>query len=73
MFLQEQVIGKRRKVYQYNDTNSKVAEGMLHAGLSQVGVNRFLACLEIPPPDQKSLKRREREIGPVIERIAKET
>ena len=55
------------------DTRSKVAERMLHAGLSQVGINRSLSCLKIPPPDQKSSKRRGREIGPVIERIAKQT
>ena len=52
------------------DVNSKMATAMIHAGLSSTAVERFLRSLEIPPPDSKTLKRREREIGPAIERIA---
>lgn len=55
------------------DVNTKCAEGMLHAGLSQTAVQRFLATLEVPPPARSTLKIREREVGPVIERVAEET
>lgn len=70
-------IGKCHKNYVKGapiyDVNSKAAEGMLHAGLSGTAVERFLSTLEVPPPNHKILKRREREIGPAIERVADET
>ena len=55
------------------DVNTKVATGMLHAGMPATSVERFLGTLEIPPPNRKTLKRREREVGPVIEKFANET
>ena len=55
------------------DINTKCAEGMLHAGLSQTAVQRFLATLQIPPPARTTLKIREREVGPAFERVAEKT
>ena len=55
------------------DVNTKTAEGMLHAGLSQTAVERFLSTIQVPPPDHKTLKCRKREVGSVIEHVADET
>ena len=51
------------------DVNTKMAEGILHGGLSFTGAERFLATLQIPPPDRKTMKRREKEIGSAIESV----
>ena len=51
------------------DINTKLATGLIHSGLSIASVQRFLECLEIPPPSSKCFKAREREVGPVVERI----
>ena len=51
--------------------NRKAAATMLNAGMSQVQVKRFTACMEIPPVNISTLKRNERKIGPVIEEVAK--
>ena len=55
------------------DINTKWAEGMLHVGLSQTAVQRFVATMEVPPPARMTLKTRENEVGPVNERVAGET
>ena len=45
--------------------------GMLHAGCGASTVRSFLSTLNIPPPDAKTLKRRERESGSFVEVAAK--
>ena len=44
---------------------------MLHAGIGATEVNNFLAVMDVSPISTKALKKREREIGPAIEREAK--
>ena len=44
---------------------------MLHAGLGSTHVNRFLSTINIPAPCHKTSKKREREVGPLIESAAK--
>ena len=39
--------------------------------MSQIEMERFASSLDIHPPGRKTLKRREREIGPVIEKVAR--
>ena len=65
--------GKKQKGRPLYDVNTKLATGLLHAGLSIVSVQRFLECLDIPPPSRNCIKQREREVGPVFEKVANET
>lgn len=46
---------------------------MLHAGIGPTHVNGFLACLGIPGIHQKTIKRMERIIGPIVEKKARES
>ncbi|XP_077863137.1 uncharacterized protein LOC144345911 [Saccoglossus kowalevskii] len=52
------------------DINSKLAIGMLHAGIGERQLNNFLSTLNVPGIHHKSLKSREREVGAAIEKIA---
>ena len=53
------------------DVNTAAAAAMIHAGMSQVAMERFASTLEIHPPCKTTVKRREREIGPIIEKVAR--
>ena len=53
------------------DVNTKAAMGMINAGLGPSQVNTLMADMNIPPVCPKTLKRREREVGPAIESLAK--
>lgn len=44
---------------------------MLNAGIGCTVINKFLAALNIPTLASSTLKKREREVGPVIECVAK--
>ena len=55
------------------DVNTKEAAGMVHAGMTFKEVERFACNLEIPPPAETTLKRREWEIGPAIEKVGNAT
>ena len=44
---------------------------MLHAGIGPNHVNALLTSMNVPAVSENTLKAREREIGPVIESIAK--
>ena len=46
---------------------------MLHAGIGPTHVNSLLTSINLPAVSENTLKAREREIGPVIERVAKES
>ena len=65
--------GEKQRGRSLYDVNTKLATGLIHAGLSIVSVQRLLECLEIPPPSRNCLKQREREVGPVFEKIADAT
>ena len=45
--------------------------GMLHAGIGSTHVNALLTSMNLPPVGVNSFKAREREIGPAIESVAK--
>ena len=47
--------------------------GMLHAGIGPSHVNSLLTSINLPAVAENTLKAREREIGPVIEKVAKES
>ena len=53
------------------DVNTAAAAAMIHAGMSQVAMERFASTLDIHPPCKTTVKRREREIGPIIEKVAR--
>lgn len=44
---------------------------MLHAGVGPTHVNALLSSMNIPPIARNTLKRREREVGPAVEKVAK--
>ncbi|XP_044167665.1 uncharacterized protein LOC114976984 [Acropora millepora] len=53
------------------DVNTKLAAGMLHAGIGATHVNALLTSVNLPAVHENTLKAREREIGPALEKIAK--
>ncbi|XP_077260515.1 uncharacterized protein LOC143896491 [Temnothorax americanus] len=55
------------------DVNTKSALGTVHSGLGYTSVNKYLQCLNIPNMSPSSYKRYEREIGPIIEVVAKQS
>ena len=55
------------------DVNTKVATAMVHVGLGPSHVAETFSVMNIPPPTIRTLKKREREIGPVIEKTAKKS
>ena len=44
---------------------------MIHAGIGPTHVNSLISTMNIPPMRPNCLKRREREIGPTLEKVAK--
>ena len=46
---------------------------MLHTGTGPSGVRRFMHGIEVPTISETSLKKREREVGPVLEKLARES
>ena len=46
---------------------------MLHAGIGPTHVDELLSSINVPSVGQSTLKAREREIGPQIEKLAKES
>ncbi|XP_062607553.1 uncharacterized protein LOC134269372 [Saccostrea cucullata] len=53
------------------DVNTKVALGMLHAGIGEKKLSMLLSVLNIPPLSKTSLKKSEREVGRAVEDVAK--
>ena len=49
--------------------NDDFLSGMIHAGLGETHVNNFLTELNIPKSPHKTLKRREREVGSIIDAV----
>ena len=47
--------------------------GGIYSGVGCTGLNKILACLDIPTISMKLYKRYEREVGSAIEDAAKET
>ncbi|XP_043284646.1 uncharacterized protein [Venturia canescens] len=70
--------GKTHRVHEKNehlhsDVNTKAVFGTLHAGIGCDTLNKVLACLNIPVISKDLFKRYEQEVGPAIERAAKES
>ena len=55
------------------DINTKVASGMLHSGIGETHVNNLFTTMNLPQISHASLKKRENEIGLVLETFAKES
>ena len=53
------------------NVNTIAAGAMIHAGMSYAAMERFASTLDIHPPSRTATKRREREIGPVMEKVAR--
>ena len=46
---------------------------MLNAGFGETQLNSFLTTLNIPPMSARHLKKREREVGEQLEKLAQES
>ncbi|KAK2578741.1 hypothetical protein KPH14_001033 [Odynerus spinipes] len=66
----KQHVGETQSVF---DVNSKLVLGTLHAGLGYSTVNKVLQTMNVPNMCSKTFKKYEREIGPAIEVVAKES
>ena len=55
------------------DVNTKAAVAMIHSGLSVTGMQKFMASLKVLPDCGRTLKKREREIGVTVEKVAKKS
>ncbi|XP_061174191.1 uncharacterized protein LOC133183249 [Saccostrea echinata] len=55
------------------DVNTKVALGMLHAGIGEKKLSMLLSVLNIPPLSKTSLKTSERQVGRAVEDVAKKS
>jgi len=47
--------------------------GVLHAGIRNMHLNKLCAAIDIPPMSQMTFKSHEKEVGAVIEDVAKES
>ena len=63
-------VQKGRPAY---DVNTKSALAILSSGIAVAQANKFLATLNVPPMSERSTKKREREIGLVVEQVAKKS
>ena len=43
---------------------------MIHAGMGEQQINKFLTTINLPAVHQKTIKRLERKVAPVIEELA---
>ncbi|XP_074104180.1 uncharacterized protein LOC141530765 [Cotesia typhae] len=57
----------------HSDINTKIVLGAVHAGVEYTCLRKILACADVPMISQALYKRYEREVGPVIEEVAKES
>ncbi|XP_074109350.1 uncharacterized protein LOC141534112, partial [Cotesia typhae] len=57
----------------HSDINTGIVLGAVHAGYGCTGLNKILACANIPTISPQLFKRYEREVGPAIEEAAKES
>ncbi len=46
---------------------------MLHSGMGPTHVNSFLTALNVPPVSENALINRQQEVGPALERVAKQS
>ncbi|XP_066585792.1 uncharacterized protein [Prorops nasuta] len=60
-------------LYEKYDTNSKAVLGAIHSGLGYTSINKFLSVMNLPNMSNKTFKNYEREIGPVVESVAKDS
>ena len=51
--------------------NTKAERSMIHSGLSVTGMQKFVESLEVSPVSATASEKREREIGVIIEKVAK--
>ena len=56
-----------------SDINTRATLGSLHAGIGNTHLNNLLSRMNIPTVNHRMFKRREREIGNVVEKVARES
>lgn len=56
-----------------NSNRDNFVTGAVHAGYGLSGLNKILACANIPTLNSPLFKRYEREVGPIIEEAAMES
>ncbi|XP_061195042.1 uncharacterized protein LOC133203237 [Saccostrea echinata] len=55
------------------DANTKLATGMIHAGIGPAQVNDLLTSINIPAISTKTIQNRQTETGLAIEKVAEDT
>ena len=55
------------------DINSRTSLGSLHIGIGPTQLNNFLSTMNVPPLNTVTFKKREREVGKVVESLAKKS
>ena len=55
-----------------SDINTRAALESLHAGIANTHLNILLSTMNMPTMNQSIFKRREREIGKIVENVARE-
>ena len=53
-----------------SDINTKVVLGSLHAGMGYTHLNNLLSTMNVPTMNHNLCKRREREVGNALEKVA---
>ncbi|XP_051173340.1 uncharacterized protein LOC127289445 [Leptopilina boulardi] len=64
---------KTLESHSHSDVNTKAVLGAVHSGIGNTALNKVLACLNIPSISTNLYKRYEREVGPALEKIAKDS
>ncbi|XP_070577204.1 uncharacterized protein [Ptychodera flava] len=55
------------------DVNAKIATGMITAGIGERHLNQMLSSISVPTIHHKTLKRKEREVGESILKVANQS
>ena len=53
-----------------SDINTRVVLGSLHAGMGYTHLNNLLSSMNVPTMNHNLCKRREREVGNALEKVA---
>ena len=53
-----------------SDINTRVVLGSLHAGMGNTHLNNLLSTMNVPTMNHNLCKRREREVGNTLEKVA---
>ena len=56
-----------------SDINTRAVLGSLHAGMGNTHLNNLMSAMNMPTMNHRLFKRREREVGNDVEKVARES